>query len=101
MVYFEDGHVEGVDDLADADGLPLEVVGHAEAGRLVGGVLFVPERLHGRIKRDGGEGWLEVVENAQEDAGEAVDGRHDLAGAAHGEFDRSLVRDPWKAKNER
>ena len=87
--------------LADADDLPPQVVGHAARVALYVASFSCRNVFAGRVERDRRQRRLEVVEDAEERAGEAVHGRHHLAGAAHRELDRPRVPLPWNAKNDR
>ena len=60
-----------LDDLADLRELVAQVVRHPRPGRLVLGVLLVAERRAGQVERDREVVGLEVLEAAQDDAGEA------------------------------
>ena len=68
-----------LDDLADLRELVAQVVRHALAGRLVLGVLLVPERGTREVERDREVVRLEVLEAAQDDAREAEHAVDELA----------------------
>ena len=68
-----DRDAERLDDLADLRELVPKVVRHARPGRLVLGVLLVPERRTREVERDRHVIRLEIREAAQDDAAEAED----------------------------
>ena len=70
-LHLVDRDPERLDDLADLRELVAQVVRHPRPGRLVLGVLLVPERRAGQVERDREVVRLEVLEAAQDDAGEA------------------------------
>ena len=74
-----DRDAEGLDDLADLRELVAQVVRHLRAGRLVLGVLLVPERRAGEVERDREVVRLQVLEPAQDDAREAEHAVDELA----------------------
>jgi hypothetical protein len=82
------GDAERLDYLADPRDLAAQLVRHRRARRLVRLGLLVPERPARRVQRDRQVRGLQLVEDGEQRAREAVDARHYLAGAADGELDR-------------
>ena len=74
-----DGDTKRLDDLADLGELVAQIVRHPLASRLVLGVLVVPERLSGQVERHGQVVGLEILEAAQDDAGEPEDAVDEVA----------------------
>ena len=74
-----DGDAQRLDHLADLRELVAQVVGHPLAGRLVLGVLLVPEGRALEVEGDGDVVRTEVLDAAQDDAAEAEDGVDELA----------------------
>jgi hypothetical protein len=73
-----DGDTQRLDHLADLGELVAQVVGHLRPRALVLGVLLVPEGGPGQVERDGQVVRLEILQAAQDDAGEAEDAVDEL-----------------------
>ena len=91
-----DRDAQRLDDLADLRELVAQVVGHLHPGRLVVGVLLVPERRSGQIERHREVLGLEILDAAQDDAREAEDAVDELAfrGRERREREVSAVDEP-------
>ncbi len=74
-----DRDAQGLDDLANLRELRGEVIRHPRSGRLVLGVLLVPERRPGQVERDRDVVRLQVGNAAENDAAEAEDAIDELA----------------------
>ena len=72
------GDAQRLHDLANLGELVAQVVGHLHAGRLVVGVLLVPEGRPRQVERDREVIGLEILDAAQDDAGEPEDAVHQL-----------------------
>ena len=91
-----DREAERLDDLADLRELVAEVVRHLRPGRLVVGVLLVAEGRAGEVERDRDVVRLEILDPAEDDAGEAERAVDEVAlgGRQRGERKVSAIDEP-------